>query len=521
MTYLAVPISGKDLQGCKEQITAAVKSGAGMLELRTDYIESLDISKLKELIAAAKQTALPIIVTCRDSAQGGQKNLPADLRRQILVESVKLGADLVDCEFANFLKDDFGNDIKKALAENKRTKLILSEHNFKEAFDNLAEIYEEIYSVFPDAIGKTAYQANHINDCFAAFDVLKEYGDKAIAICMGSAGIISRIIAKKLGAFLTFASFDENQQTAPGQVSIEKMKKLYRYDTINIETEFYGVIADPVGHSISPDVHNACFAAKKMNRVYLPLLVTGGKIEFDEFLENVTERKWLDFKGFSVTIPHKVSALEYAQKKGEYIEPVAVQIGAVNTLVIGINERISGFNTDYAGAMDALTDAMGISKKQLKGKSVAVLGAGGVARAIVAGLADVGAKITIYNRTLSKADGLAREFKCYSESIDKIIHTEAEIIINCTSIGMYPKTDASPLPKGCLKSSMTVFDTVYNPLETKLLTQAKQAGAKTVNGAEMFINQAAEQFKLFTQSDCPIDLMRKAVLDALKSEIDS
>ncbi len=487
-----------------------------MLELRSDYLESLDINKLKELMADAQKTNLPIIVTCRDASQGGQNHLPAPLRRQILVEAVKNNADLIDCEFVNFLKEDFSSDIKKALTENKKTKLILSEHNFKEPFENLAEIYEEMYSVFPDAIAKTAYHANHINDCFAAFDILREYGEKAIAICMGPAGIISRIIARKLNAFLTFGSLSENQQTAPGQVSIETMKKLYQFDTINKDTELFGVVADPVGHSISPAVHNTCFTAKNYNGVYLPLLVSGGKFEFDEFMNNVTSRPWLNFKGFSVTIPHKVNALKYAQEKGEYIDPVAVQIGAVNTLTIGINERITGHNTDYAGAMDALTEAMGISRKQLKGKTVACLGAGGVARAIVAGLADVGAKITIYNRTVEKAQGLAKEFQCHFAGNDELKNLNADIIINCTSIGMHPSINESPLPAECLKPTQTVFDTVYNPMETLLLKQARQAGAKTVCGAEMFIGQAAEQFKMFTQTDCPMDIMRKAVLEALK-----
>jgi len=503
------------LNTCREQISSAVNAGAEMLELRTDYIQSLDSGKLQELIAAGKKTGLPIIVTCRDASQGGQNNLPAPLRKQMLIEAVKNGADLIDCEFANFIKEDFGEDIKKVLEENKKTKLILSEHNFKEPFDDLAEIYEEMYSVYPDAIAKTAYQANHINDCFAAFDVMREYGEKAIAICMGQAGIISRIITKKLGGFLTFASIGDNQGTAPGQVSIDKMNNLYRFDTINKGTELFGVIADPVGHSISPAVHNACFAAKKINAVYLPLFVSGGKSEFDNFLNNITSRPWLGFKGFSVTIPHKVNALEYAQEKGEQIDPVAVRIGAVNTLVIGINERINGCNTDYAGALDALTGAMGISRKQLKGKTVGCFGAGGVARAIVAGLADVGAKITIYNRTVEKAQGLAHEFECHFASIDEIQNLNADIIINCTSIGMHPNVNESPISAEHLKSTQTVFDTVYNPFETQLLQDAKKAGAKIVNGAEMFIYQAAEQFKLFAQTDCPTDVIRKAVLKAL------
>ena len=515
MTYLAVPISEKNIQTCKEQIKTAVKTGAGMLELRTDYIETVNIEKVKELIAAAKQTNLPIIVTCRDTAEGGQNNLPAPLRSQILTEAVNLGADLIDCEYANFIQKDFGETIKKALSENKKTKLILSAHNFKEPFGNLDGIYEQMFAAFPQAIAKTAYHANHINDCFAAFDVIKKYGNKAIAICMGQAGVISRVITKKLDAFLTFASIEDTAATASGQITVEKMKKQYRFDSINNETEFFGLIGDPVEHSIGPVVHNACFGAEKLNCVYLPMLVTGGQAQFNEFLDNVTARAWLDMRGFSVTIPHKVNALQYAKTKGEYIEPLAAKIGAVNILTVGLNERINGYNTDYAGAMDALTGAMGIKRKQLHSKTTAVIGAGGAARAIVAGLADVGAKITIYNRTLSKAQSLAAEFACHWAGLEEVKNIDAEIVINCTSIGMHPKIDASPVPKECLKPAMVVFDTVYNPLETLLLRQAKRAGAKVVSGSEMFIGQAAEQFKLFTHKDCPMDTVRKVTLEAL------
>ncbi len=518
MTYLAVAIPAKDLKSCKEQITAACDAGAEMLELRTDYLEGLNIDKLRELIATAKETALPIIVTCRDAGEGGQNNLNPPLRRQILAEAIKLGADFIDCELANFQKKDFGETIKKALLENSKTKLILSAHNFQGRFENLAAIYEQIFAAWPAAIAKTAYQAHHINDCFEALDILKKYGRKSIAICMGQAGIISRIIAKKLDAFLTFASTCENHQTAAGQLTIEEMKKMYRFDTISSKTELYGVIGEPVEHSIGPAVHNGCFEAEKMDKVYLPLLVTGGQKEFNEFIDNITARGWLDFKGFSVTIPHKTNALEYARAKGEYIEPLAIKIGAVNTLTVGFNERITGYNTDYSGAMDALTQAMGIRKKQLHSKIAAVIGAGGAARAVITGLADGGAKITIYNRTVSKAQSLADEFGCHWAGLEAIEKLDAEIVINCTSIGMYPKTDASPVPTKCLKSSMVVFDTVYNPLETLLLKQAKQAGAKTVSGVEMFIGQAAEQFKLFTHKDCPMEILHKATLKALKEK---
>ncbi|MFA6185783.1 MAG: shikimate dehydrogenase [Phycisphaerae bacterium] len=514
MTYLAIPISAKDLNACKEQIKTACAAGAEALELRTDYIESLDADKLAEVVCAAKQTKLPVIVTCRDPKEGGQNNLSPAVRMEILVKAVKLGVGFIDCEYENFKHGYFGGIIKKTLAENSKTKLIISAHNFKNKFENLSQIYEQIFTLCPAAIAKTAYQANHINDCFEAFDILQKHGKKTIAICMGQAGVVSRIIAKKLDAFMTFASIEDNAATAPGQLTIEQMKS-YRFDIINSETEFFGIIADPVAHSISPAVHNACFAAEKMNRVYLPLLVSGGQNDFNEFMDNITSRPYLDFKGLSITLPHKTSALEYAREKGEHIEPLAVKIGAVNTMTIGINERINAFNTDYAGAMDALTNAMGITRKQLHNKAVAVVGAGGAARAIIAGLVDVGAKVIIYNRTISRAHNLALEFGCHSEGLEGIKNLDAEIVVNCTSIGMYPEINASPVPAECLKSSMTVFDTVYNPMETLLLKQAKQANARTISGVEMFIGQAGEQFKHFTHTDCPMEILRKATLEKL------
>jgi 3-dehydroquinate dehydratase/shikimate dehydrogenase len=162
-----------------------------------------------------------------------------------------------------------------------------------------------------------------------------------------------------------------------------------------------------------------------------------------------------------------------------------------------------------------LTAALCIRRKQLHSRTAAVIGAGGAARAIIAGLSDAGAKITIYNRTVSKAQNLAGEFDCHFAPLEELERLDAQIVINCTSIGMYPQTAASPVPIKCLKKDMAVFDTVYNPLETLLLKQAKQIGAKTISGVEMFIGQAAEQFKLFTHKDCPMEILRKTTLESL------
>ncbi len=179
--------------------------------------------------------------------------------------------------------------------------------------------------------------------------------------------------------------------------------------------------------------------------------------------------------------------------------------------------RLAAYNTDYAGALDAITQGMGIERRGLRGVPVAVVGAGGVSRAIVAGLTDAGARVTIYNRTVERARELAADFGCRAAGLDDLSRLDAKLLINCTSIGMHPHVDATPVPAEYLKPDMAVFDTVYNPAETLLLKQAKAKGAKTIDGVAMFVNQAAAQFRLFTGQSANSTLMRHVVLDSFRS----
>ena len=518
MTHLAVPIAAPNLEQARRQIKTALDAGAEIIELRTDYLDNLSIDLFKELIAEIKSTVpqtLPIIVTCRDRKQGGARAYPERLRVRILAEGVRSGCDFIDCEYDNFLSAEVQEKIKAELAESSKTRLILSAHNFECRFEDINRLHKDILKVCPTAIPKLVYTANHINDCFEAFDLLHNTSGDSIVFCMGAAGLVSRIVAKELGSFVTFASINQEAATAPGQLTIEQLRGLYRYDSIDADTELFGVIADPVGHSLSPAIHNACFADEDMNRLYLPLLVEGGREEFVEFLNSILSREWLNFKGFSVTIPHKQNALNFVKAKQGFIEPLAEKIGAVNTLIIETDGKLSAYNTDYAAALDAITSTMGITRADLNGLLVAIIGAGGVSRAIVAGLSDAGAKIKIYNRTVEKAEMLAAEFVCDFAALDELLNVDAKLLINCTSIGMYPNIDAAPFPKAGLKKDMVVFDTVYNPAETLLLKQAKQAGAKTIDGLSMFVNQGLAQFTLFTNTDGNADLMRKTISNCL------
>jgi len=518
VTKIAVPIAAENPDEAKKQIKAALAAGAEMLELRSDYLENLSVDMVNNLVGEVKKAGLkkvPVIATCRDEKQGGARKYPDRLRAEVLAGALQAGAEFVDFEYEKFRFVENQERLQKGLSQNSKARLILSAHDFERKFENISRLHRSILTVYPAAIPKLVYTANHINDCFDAFDLLHKTSGERIVFCMGAAGLISRIIAKKLGALLTFASIDEKTATAPGQLTIEQLKELYRFDSISSDTELFGVIADPVGHSLSPAIHNACFAEKNMNKLYLPLLVKGGQSGFDLFLNNVIVRKWLNFRGFSVTIPHKQNALNYVRRKVGFIEPLAEKIGAVNTLVVKDDGRTAGYNTDYAAALDSITSTLKVDRAGLKKLVVAVIGAGGVARAIVAGLSNAGAKIKIYNRTIQKAEKLAAEFDCDFAGLDELQDIDAKLLINCTSIGMHPNVDATPLPQEYLKKGMAVFDTVYNPAETLLLQQAKRKRLKRIDGPSMFINQAMAQFKLFTGKNANAKLMRKVITERL------
>lgn len=516
MTYLTVSILAKDESSVEAQLQAAKEKGAEAIEIRTDSLTEPTPEITAKLVARVRKKDLPVIVTCRDKAEGGVADLAPSLRLSILRQAIVAGADFVDVEFENFKHPDVQSVLRAMLQQHPATQLIISRHNLKGPFEDPKLIYESILAMDPEAIPKIVYTARHINDCFAAFDLLAEADCPAIVFAMGQAGMMSRILAKKFGAFLTFASLDDDSASAPGQITIDQMKTTYRWDAINAKTEIFGLIGNPVAHSVGPAMYNACFDANKINALYLPFLVEGDKAEFNTFVESIVDRSAMGFGGFSVTLPHKTHALDYANSRGDFVEGLAETIGAVNTLKIGFNGITSAYNTDYAGAMDALAAVMDGDKHGLHTQKVAVIGAGGAARAVVAGLVDVGARVTIYNRTAKKAKSLAQEFRCKAEGIDKLPETDASVIVNCTSLGMHPNVDATPIPDGLLTADMTVFDTVYNPVETRLLKQAKAVGATVVNGAEMYIHQAMAQYRLFIGEEPNEAQMRQFVYEKLQ-----
>ena len=266
----------------------------------------------------------------------------------------------------------------------------------------------------------------------------------------------------------------------------------------NKERRIAAVIGNPIAHSMSPLIHNAGIKKLELNYDYLAFKVENVK-------ESIIKLKKENFVGYSVTIPHKIEVMKYLDE----IDPNAKKIGAVNTIV-NKNGKLIGYNTDCDGAINPLKE---ITK--LNGKNIYLIGAGGAARAIVCGLTQERANVTIFNRTIEHAQKLAKEFNCKAKELTEF-DSNCEIIINTTPVGMWPNINEMPIDATVLKKEMIVFDTVYNPLETKLIKSAKNKGCTTILGVEMFLNQAYAQFELFFHASPPKEHMREVLLNELK-----
>jgi shikimate dehydrogenase len=269
---------------------------------------------------------------------------------------------------------------------------------------------------------------------------------------------------------------------------------------IDANTSLFGLIGNPVAHSLSPVMHNQAFAATGCNAVYLAFSVADPGAAINSI-------KALNFKGLSVTLPHKVAVMEYLDE----IDETAARIGAVNTIVNN-NGKLTGYNTDCQGAIKALR-----TRTSVEGKSVAIIGAGGAARAIGFGLKSAGGRLTILNRTRTTGEHLAADLQAHFLPLDECQPKRYDVLINTTPLGMHPHTDATPIANKELSPKMVVMDIVYNPLKTRFLKEAAARGCRTINGIDMFVYQGAHQFELWTRRKAPVDVMYTAVLEALKT----
>lgn len=469
-----------------------VDQGATLIELRLDYIAG-DI-QLKKLLEGRPS---PVICTCRREVDGGRFSGTEDERLQVLRTAIAEGADYVDLE----------EDTAALIPRFGKTKRIVSLHDFERTPDNLAEIHARLAALDADIV-KLATMANTPRDNLRMLQLVKSSKVPTVGICMGEIGTPSRVLAGKFGAPFTFATFNQERTLAPGQLGFKEMTEIYHYNEIKADTDVYAVIADPVGHSMSPLIHNSALHAQGVNAVYLPF-----RIPRQNLAEFLTDASKLGIRGLSVTIPHKEAVIPQLAK----IDRAVRDIGAANTIVVR-EDSLVGYNTDARAVLDSLAQQMNRSiddENFLKDKNALILGSGGVARAVAYAIRRCGAKVDVAGRNAERTQELADQFGCQAIDWSARHGVGCDILINCTPVGMHPNVDETPYAKHHLKPSMLVFDTVYNPETTLLAKEARSQGCGTVSGLDMFVRQAALQYKLFTQQNAPTDLMRDVLRKAI------
>ena len=356
-----------------------VDQGARLVELRLDYI--LGEVNLKRLVA---DRPCPVIISCRRTVDGGKFSGSEEQRLLLLRAAIAEGVDYVDLE----------SDIASSIPRFGRTKRIVSLHDFRKTPDDLEEIHRRLCQLDPDIV-KISTMANHPHDNLRMLDLVRRSETPMVGICMGDIGIPSRILAGKFGAPFTYATFHHERVLAPGQLSFQQMTEIYHYDHIDADTEVYGVVADPIGHSLGPLLHNVAFRQLGLNKVYIPIRVP--REDLGGFID---EAPTIDIRGLSVTIPHKEEVVRKLTAADEAVRG----IGAANTVMFDGKKRI-GYNTDYRAAMDSLELALGGPEeieRRVKGRTALVLGAGGVGKAVVFGLTKSGANVVV-------SDGVARQ----------------------------------------------------------------------------------------------------------------
>jgi 3-dehydroquinate dehydratase/shikimate dehydrogenase len=467
--------------------------GAKLVELRLDYIQSS--VNLKRILA---ERPCPVVITCRRERDGGMWKGTEEQRQMLLRTAIVEGVDYVDLE----------EDIAGSIPRFGKTQRIVSYHNFHETPHDLEALHTRLASLNADVV-KIATLANEPQDNLRMLRLVNNAKIPTVGLCMGEIGTPSRILTGKFGSPFTYATFQIERTLAPGQLSHEVMRDVYRYEQINAATEVYGVIADPVAHSMSPLVHNAGFAELKLNKVYVPFRVS--REQLPTFLQGCEE---LGVKGLSVTIPHKEAVLDHLTRSDEAVE----SIHACNTVVFRDHQRM-GFNTDAGAAVACVEKVFRATgaRDSLAGLKVLVLGAGGVAKAVVFALKRESATVVITNRTSERAQELAQMFRCNTVDWDMRHTTSPELIVNCTPVGMHPHVNETPYDGVHLNSSTVVFDTVYNPEQTLLIKQARESGCRTVTGVEMFVGQAVEQFMHFTGQVAPVETMRNVIRRAISA----
>ncbi len=549
MTLLCASIMVHDLAQALDAIDQAQSAGADLVELRLDeaFGGEGDGAGEKLAIDLVRESSLPVIATCRSREEAGPVGGydGDDMARVSLYE--RLGTldvpqrppRYLDVEWSTYSRSaNLRQKVNLAVAHPKQerdlaTSLILSTHDFTDRPSDLARRVRAMQDEDACRVVKLAYRARSVRDTIDLAELIGDCPKPMIAIGMGEYGIPSRILAPRIGGYLTFASIDPEEATAPGQVSLDQLLTTYRFRSIGRSTRVYGVIGSPVAHSLSPLMHNAAFGAIEEDAVLVPMSVAPGYESLKATVLALLDDTLVGFCGAAVTLPHKEELVRLAREQVEAgeaweLDELCELCGAANTIEAerggdGRVTRVRVRNTDAEAATACLIKALGSA---LATSHVAVLGAGGVARAVVAGVASRGARVTIFNRSPERAQRIVDEIggrlagRVEARGLDACGREVCDAYVNCTPLGMVggPGPDARAVDLSSidgLGARTVVFDTVYRPLETPLLAQARSLGMRTVTGLEMFVAQGAAQFAGWTRRDAPVEQMTSSVRMAL------
>ena len=488
-----------------DEMIAKIKQAeqfADVIEVRFDCLEPDQISDLRSQISnLGSQTAL--LTTFRAPEQGGNGDASIDERRAFRYAN---HSEFWGCDFE---EDVF--EVSQGL-----TNQIISQHDFNGVPSNLASIYERLSATGANII-KLAVTATDITDSLSVWTLLERAvaeNKHFIPIAMGDAGKWTRILGLAHGAFMTYASLDAGDETAPGQVTAKDLVEVYRVKEIDKNTQVFGVIGDPVSQSISPYMHNPAFVDRGVNAVFVPLLVK----DIDGFMRRMvkpeTREVDLNFGGFSVTMPHKQAVIPYL----DTIDPTAKAIGAVNTVKI-TDGKLTGFNTDAHGFITPLNAEYG----DLRDARVAVFGAGGAARACVYALKQEGADVTVFARDVAKgymfADEFGVKFSAISDLRSEIsnLGSDFDVVVDTTPLGMKePSENDSLFTADELVGLKFVYDLVTKTTDTPLIAEAKKAGISAIGGLDMLIAQGCKQFEIWTGIEAPAQLMRDSLVARMR-----
>ncbi|MBX9678350.1 MAG: shikimate dehydrogenase [Gemmataceae bacterium] len=472
------------------EIQEATKRGARMIELRLDFLSKPP--DFKRLMAVK---SCPLVATVRRVEDGGRWSRSEEERIVLLRQAIVSGFDWVDLE----------TDIADSVRPFGKVQRIVSYHNLRETPADLEQIFETMCKQDADVL-KVAVTAQKTSDNIRVLKLLKDAPKPTVALCMGDLGACTRVLNVVLGSPFTYAAFNKERNIAPGILSFMDLKKIYGLDSVGPESKVFGVLGDPVGHSLSPLIHNAGFRKLKQNAVYVPFRVPRGELE--SFLKEFDS---IPVQGYSVTIPHKEGAARVAGERDASVETT----GAANTLLRKSGGGWKAANTDTPAAIDSLKANLPKNAEggttPLSQRTVLILGAGGVARAIAHGLQREGAQVMIANRTSDRAHDLAAEVGCKHVEWDGRMSVVCDTLVNCTAVGMHPNVDESPIHHSFLKSGLFVFDTIYNPETTMLIREAEERGCHVLTGVDMFVRQAGLQFRMFTGKEPPLEAMTDLV----------